>query len=123
MKLNFTIELENDNDKFYSLSDEIVEKAAEMFIDEVLGDFGKEEDMYEKLENSIVKKLENLLDTDFKDTVAKKVTANLANRFEKTKQYNSLLSGEEILSDSAMKVGLRKLIADVVRVEIKKMFK
>ena len=117
------IEVENDNDKFYSLQDEIVEKAAGILIDEVMGDYGKDEDMYERLENNIVKKLENLLDTDFKDTVAKKVTANLANRFEKTRQYNSLLAGEEILSDSAMKVGLRKLIADVVRVEIKKMFK
>lgn len=122
IKLNFTVEIE-ENDEYFSLQEEIVEKASERFIREVLGNSWDKTDLYERLEKSVIKKLEDIMDIDFKTSVAEKVTENLSNKFEKSKQYKSLLVGEEIVSDSVMKSGLRDLIAEVVRSEMKKMLR
>lgn len=121
MKLNLTLDIEPDND-IYTIQDEIIYKASEALINQVLGNTYNRTDLGEKLEEAVIKKLENIIDTDFKKTVSEKVTENLANRFEKTQQYKLLKADKEVIADNLIKTGLRDLVADIVKSEIKKVF-
>ena len=122
MKLNFSVEVEQDND-VYSLQDEILYKASETLIHQVLGNTYDKTDLGEKLKKAVIEKLEVIMDVDFKKSVGEKVTENLANKFEKTKQYKSLIGNEEVLSDGLIKTGLRDLVGEIVRSEMKKVFR
>jgi hypothetical protein len=121
MKMTFTIDIAQDND-IYSLQDEIICKASEYLINQVLGNTYNRTDIGEKLEEVVIKKLESLMDMNFKNEVSKKVTENLANKFEKTKQYKLLKADEEIMTDSLIKTGLKDLVAEIVKSEMKKVF-
>ncbi|MDD4779116.1 MAG: hypothetical protein PHT02_00735 [Tissierellia bacterium] len=121
MKFNFTVDIE-DCDSVYSLQDEIIYKSSEVLINQLLGNTYDRTDLGEKLENIMIEKLESLMDLDFKKEVAKKVTDNLANRFEKTMQYKTLKADGEVITDAIIKTGLKDLIADMVKSEMKKVF-
>lgn len=122
MKLDFTVEISKCDD-IYTLEDEIINKAAENFVYQIVGTRYDNSDMYTRLQNVIIEKLENIMDDDFKISVANKVTENLANKFEKTKQYKLLKADQEVMTDSLIKTGLKDLVADLVRSEMKKVFK
>jgi len=122
MKLNFTVEMEKDND-IYDLEEELIRRASEKFIEQVLGSSWNKTDLYEKLENAVISKLEIIMDTDFKNSVSTKVTDNLVKKFERTKQYKELQSNGEVITDSVIKSGLKDLVAEIVRSEMKKVFK
>ncbi|HEY8805692.1 MAG TPA: hypothetical protein VIM42_11425 [Clostridium sp.] len=122
MKLNFTVDT-NESDDIYDLENEILNKVAVLFIGQVLGDTWSKTDLYEKLEQRVISKLEIIMDTDFKNTVATKVTDNLVKKFERTKQYKELQSNGEVVADSVIKSGLKDLVAEIVRGEMKKVFK
>ncbi len=121
MKFNITIDV-TDYEDLYEMQNAIIDEAAGEFLQQVFGvwDEGKS---FKALERRVVEKMEKLLDVDFKESVAGKVTENLTNKFEKTKQYKSLIKNEEILSDGLIKTGLRGLVGEIVRSEMKKVFK
>jgi len=119
MKFNLKVEVDDEE----HLKDEIIYQAAEVFITKVLGNRWDDKSLYSRFEEAVVQKLEIIMDVDFKKAVAEKVTENLANKYEKTKQYKSLIENEEILSDGLIKTGLRGLVGDIVRSEMKKVFK
>jgi len=122
MKLNFTVEIDRDND-IYNLEEEILNKAAESLIGEILGNAWDKTDLYTKFEKRVVEKLEALMDVDFKNEVAKKVTENLSNKFEKTKQYKALKADGAVVSDALIKTGLKDLVGEIVKSEMKKVFR
>ena len=119
--MKFNLKVEVDDEEY--LKDEIIDRSAEVFISRVLGNQWDDESLYSRLEERVAQKLEIIMDVDFKKSVAEKVTENLANKFEKTKQYKSLIGDEEVLSDSLIKTGLRDLVGEIVRSEMKKVFK
>lgn len=125
MKLNFTVEVDRNTGDIYDFEEELLNRASEQFIEQILGNAHSWEkvSLYEQLEKSVIEKLENIMDVDFKKSVAEKVTDNLAKKFEKTKQYKELLHGEEVVTDSAVKSGLKDLVAEIVRSEMKKVFR
>jgi signal recognition particle GTPase len=121
LKFNITIDI-NDYEDLYEMKNAIIDEAADKFLQQVFGvwDEGKS---FKALERRVVEKMEKLLDSDFKKSVAEKVTENLTNKFEKTKQYKLLKEDKEVLSDGLIKTGLRGLVGDIVRSEMKKVFK
>lgn len=121
MKFNITIDIDQDNE-IYSLQEEIVYKASEIIINQILGNSYDRTDLGKKLEVAVIDKLESLMNTDFKNEVAKKVTENLTNKFEKTMQYKTLKADGEVITDSLIKTGLKELIVDIVKSEMKKVF-
>jgi len=122
MKLNFTVDIDRSDD-MYDLQEELLNKASEKFIEGILGNKWDDTSLYEKLEQRVVSKLEIIMDIDFKDTVATKVTDNLVKKFERTKQYKELQANGEVITDSVIKSGLKDLVAEIVRSEMKKVFK
>lgn len=121
LKFNITIDV-NDYEDLYEIQNTIIDEAADKFLQQVFGVWD-ENKSFKALERRIVEKMEKLLDSDFKKSVAEKVTENLTNKFEKTKQYKLLKEDKEVLSDSLIKTGLRSLVGDIVRSEMKKVFK
>jgi signal recognition particle GTPase len=121
LKFNITIDV-NDYEDLYEIQNTIIDEAADKFLQQVFGVWD-ENKSFKALERRIVEKMEKLLDSDFKKSVAEKVTENLTNKFEKTKQYKLLKEDKEVLSDSLIKTGLRGLVGDIVRSEMKKVFK
>ena len=118
MKFNFTIDVDNTE----YLQDEIIENVALKFIEQVLGDGWDEKDLYSKLERTVLNKMENIMDVNFKEEVAQKVTENLTKKFEKTKQYKALIHNEEVVPDNLIKSGLKSIISDLVKSEMKNIF-
>lgn len=121
LKFNITIDV-NDYEDLYEIQNTIIDEAADKFLQQVFGVWD-ENKSFKALERRIVEKMEKLLDSDFKKSVAEKVTENLTNKFEKTKQYKLLKEDKEVLSDRLIKTGLRDLVGDIVRSEMKKVFK
>jgi hypothetical protein len=119
MKFNFTVDIDN----IESLQDEIIESVSYKFIEQVLGNEWDDKSLYEKLEQKVLSQIADVMNMDFKNEVSKKVTENLSDRFEKTKQYKALINNEEIVSDGLMKTGLKSLVADLVKSEMKRVFK
>lgn len=121
LKFNITIDV-NDYEDLCEIQNTIIDEAADKFLQQVFGVWD-ENKSFKALERRIVEKMEKLLDSDFKKSVAEKVTENLTNKFEKTKQYKLLKEDKEVLSDGLIKTGLRGLVGDIVRSEMKKVFK
>ena len=120
MKLNFTIEIDRYDEQ--DIQEEIVDRASSLFISNVLGSGWDKNDLYKQLERNVIGKLENIMDVDFKQSVSEKVTENLVMKFEKTKQYKDLLNGHDIVTDNVIKTGLRSMVSDIVKSEMKKIF-
>jgi len=121
MKFNFAIEI-NEYDDICQLEDEIIERSARIFIENLT--FGnRNTDLETRLRDTILHKLEDVMNMDFKESVSTKVTDNLVKKFERTKQYKELISNGEVVTDSIIKNGLKDLVSEIVRSEMKKMFK
>jgi len=121
LKFNITIDV-TDYEDLYEMQNAIIDEAADKFFQQVFGVWD-EDKSFKTLERRIVEKMGKLLDSDFKNSVAEKVTENLTDKFEKTKQYKLLIENEEVLSDGLIKTGLRGLVGEIVRSEMKKVFK
>lgn len=118
MKLNFTIDI----DDIEYLQDEIIANVSNSVLEEVLGYNWEDSEFTKAVENKILRMMENALTTDFKKEVSEKVTENLTIKFEKTKQYKELSKGLEIENDKLIKTGLKDLVAEIVKSEMKKIF-
>jgi bacterioferritin (cytochrome b1) len=124
MELSFKIDIANYEDLRY-LEDEIIETAARQLINEVMNNrydnYGKT--FREKLKEEVKTILSETMDTEFKNEVRDQVSADLAKRYERTKQYKELKDTYDIESDAVIKSGLKDLVTEMVTAEIKKKFK
>ena len=118
MKLNFTIDI---NDTEY-LQDEIISHVSDRILEEIMGYGWEKSEFTDVVKNKILKMMEDTLTTDFKKEVSEKVTEALTTKFEKTKQYKELAKGVEIENDKLIKTGLKDLVAEIVKSEMKKIF-
>lgn len=120
MKFNFTVDISGCHEA-QEIEYEIINQAAKMLFQQVLGNWNQK-DSYDAIKNYIVNKLESLnFDADFKQSVAKEVTKRLNEKYETTKQYKNIKNELEIESEQSMKKGLRNLIGEIVRSEVRKM--
>jgi len=121
MKFNITIDI-NDYEDMYDIQDAIIDEAADKFLQQVFGDWD-EKNSFKSLEKRIVEKMGKILDSDFKMSVSTEVTKRLSDKFERTQQYKTLKNGLEIENEQMIKTGLKGLVADIVKSEMKNMFK
>ena len=127
MKFNFTIELEECEDGF-DLESQIIDAAACEIVNRSLyracGTSGY------TLEEKITNRIENMLDDMVTQEVKKKVVdtavsnlnAKLAGKTEKTKLYREAVADLPIDSDAAMRTGLKDMVYDLVKVELRRTF-
>ena len=57
------------------------------------------------------------------ESVTNNITTQLSDKMERTKQYKELKSGLEIESEQAIKTGLKDMVGNVVKSEMKNIFK
>ena len=122
MKFNFAVDINDCND-VYDIQDEIMDRATNAFMQQIIGNRWEEKSLTYQFEERIDKKLNEITSKDFKDLVADKVVEKLTERFEKSKQYKELVKGNEIESDYAIKSGLKDIVKEIVKSEMKNMFK
>lgn len=122
MKFNFTVDT-NDCYDGYDFEEEIIRSAADAFIQQIIGDTYDKNSKSYQLERMINNKVNEIMNKDFKDELANIVVEKLADRFEKSKQYKELVKGNEIETDNVMKCGLKDIVKDIVKSEMKNMFK
>jgi hypothetical protein len=60
---------------------------------------------------------------EIRDKVTEKVIENTVDKYERSYQYRDIKKKLEIESDSAITTGMRNLISDIVRTEVKKIIK
>lgn len=127
-QLNITLNV-SERDDLETIETDIVSEAARQLVNEVFNNryehYGKT--FKELVTDRVVKMLEEYLDTDMKTAVVEKAVANvtdkLTSKIERTKVYKEAIAGQDIQPDTAIKTGLRDIIAEVVRAEMKKAFK
>jgi hypothetical protein len=122
VKFNFTVDI-NDYEYASDLQDEILDRATHAFMSDVLGSSYDKDSISSKLEHKINKKIDEIMNKEFREMISDKVLTGLASKFEKSKQYKELLKGSEIESDVAIKTGLRDIVRELVKSEMKNMFK
>jgi len=76
-----------------------------------------------KLHDEIRLMLMDIMDTDFKESIKVGVVEDLTKKYVRTKQYKEIKEEFEIDTDAIVKSGMKDLISDIVKVEIKSCFK
>ena len=115
-----------------SFIDIIVDKAAEKLLADICDSY--ENDIYKILSDkinhvkqTIEQKMTNELSKDayaeIRDKVTEKVIENTVDKYERSYQYRDIKKKLEIESDSAITTGMRNLISDIVRTEVKNIIK
>lgn len=120
MKLNLTIEV-NDIE---NLEDEIIEQIANKFYSQIFRSWDDKKPLEEKIEKYIIEKSENLVsNNNFRISVIEELTIRLADKMETSKQYKDIKKEYEVDNNQVINQGLRNIIGDVVRSEMKKAVK
>ena len=121
VKINTTIETkENDVDE---IKQEIIHAAAHEMLNEVIRNqdhYGRtfKDDLREEIRSILSETFDLAEKNEIKELVAK----DIKSKYIKTKQYKELKDEFDIMSDKDIKSGLREIITDIVKEEIKKYF-
>ena len=121
VKINTTIETkENDVDE---IKQEIIHAAAHEMLNEVIRNqdhYGRtfKDDLREEIRSILSETFDLAEKNEIKELVAK----DIKSKYIKTKQYKELKDEFDIMSDKDIKSGLREIITDIVKKEIKKYF-
>lgn len=114
------------------LIDMITDKAASLLVQQI--DYDYRISLEKTLENKI-NNVEKYLETKITERVSKdsykvisdKITETVSNkiaeRYERSQQYRDIKKQFEIESDSAISTGMKALISDIVKSEVKKIIK
>lgn len=123
MQLEMKLDIFNSS-RVSDIENKVVSEAARMIVCEIFGRrFEHKSPFREMLETEVKKIVINEIDTDFKEEVKNKVTSELSDKFMRTKQFNDIKKEYGIEPDSAIKSGLKQIIAELVREEINKKLK
>lgn len=110
----------------------ITDKAASLLVQQI--DYDYRINLEKSLENKI-NNVEKYLETKITERVSKdsykvisdKITETVSNkiaeRYERSQQYRDIKKQFEIESDSAISIGMKALISDIVKSEVKKIIK
>lgn len=125
MKLNFSVDISDYNENVGSIEDAIIKEAARQLINEVMNNryehYGRT--FKEKLKDEVKNMMLDIMDKDFKEEVKNTLVNELSKKYIKTKQYKEVKEQFDILSDTEIKTGLKNIISDIVKVELKNKFK
>lgn len=121
-----------DGNNVKSFMDIVIDRVAEKMLIEVCGLY--KTDIHEALsdrmnyfkqtiENRITEELSKNCYVAIRDRVAEKVVKDTAEKYERSRQYRDVKKQLEIESDSAINTGMRALISDIVKNEVKKIIK
>ena len=80
-------------------------------------------DKIQTIENRMVKELSDEAYVEIRNKITDTVIENTVKRYERSRQYHDIKNQLELKSDSAISVGIKELISDIVKTEIKKMIK
>lgn len=75
------------------------------------------------IENRMVKELSDEAYVEIRNKITDTVIENTVKRYERSRQYHDIKNQLELKSDSAISAGIKELISDIVKTEIKKMIK
>lgn len=124
MKINVSLDVCEDTN-MTDIEYEIIKESARQMINEVLNNrydnHGKT--FREKLHNEIKTMLTESIDIDFKESVKDDVVKDISKKYVRTKQYKEIKEHFEIDTDTIIKSGLKDIISDIVKNEIKGFFK
>lgn len=123
MKLNLTIDID-DRDHVGDIEDEIIREAARQMINEVMNNKYERpgRTFREKLQEEVKTMMLDIMDTDFKEDVKNTLADDLSKKYLKTKQYKEIKNQFEIENESVIKSGLKDIVSDLVKSEMKKVF-
>lgn len=116
----------------HSFINVIVDRVAEKITAEICGSHesdirimlsDKLNHLKQTIENRMVKELSDNSYSEIKDKVTERVITDTTSRYERSHQYRDIKAQLELESDSAITNGIRSLIADIVRAEVKKIIK
>ena len=110
----------------------ITDKAAALLVQQI--DYGCRLDLEESLKNKI-NNVEKYLETKITEKVSKDsykvisdkitetVSQKISEKYDRSQQYRDIKKQLEIESDSAISTGMKALISDIVKSEVKKIIK
>lgn len=118
MKLNFTIEVDSDNEN--RLEQQIIKESAKQLISEQLYNRNTKYGCTyrEQLMDSIKRILFESIDTDFKNEVKELVIEDISKKYIRSKQYKDIKDEFEIVGDTLIKSGMQEIISDLVNKEL-----
>lgn len=142
MKIEFDIPIEefdtyddyddvNGND-VRSFMNVVIDRTAEKLLAEICGTYksdinkvlsNKMNHLKQTIENRVTKELSEDAYIIIRDKIAERVIEDTASRYERSHQYRDVKKQLEIENDSAINLGLRSLISDIVKSEVKKIIK
>ncbi len=121
-----------DGNHAKSFVDIIIDRVAEQLLAKVCCSSEKDinkmlsdriNNLKQTIENRMVKELTEDTYATIRDSVTEKVVADTASKYERSNQYRDIKKKLELESDSAITNGMRSLISDIVRAEVKKIIK
>lgn len=121
----------NGND-VRSFMNVVIDRTAEKLLAEICGTYksdinkvlsDKMNCLKQTIENRVTKELSEDAYIVIRDKIAERVIEDTASRYERSHQYRDVKKQLEIENDSAINLGLRSLISDIVKSEVKKIIK
>lgn len=121
--------LGNHTDAFLEI---ITDKAAALIVDQIDHDrcvdlyrtiSNKVNEVSQRIERQIIESLSKDSYQPITDRIAEAVTDRIGERYERSKQYRELKKQFEIESDRDINSGIRALISDIVKAEVRKIIK
>jgi hypothetical protein len=125
MKFNFEVSVsdyDNENNGDYSLQQYIIDQAVDKFVYDIFGSKYDTDDLSYQIQQLVSRKIDALFTNELKNTISNKVIDGLAARYEKSKQYKELINMNQIASNTEIKSGLKELVHELVKSEMKKVF-
>lgn len=115
-----------------NLMEVIIDRTAEKLLAEICGTYrsdinkmlsDKINHFKQIIENRAINELSENAYAAIRDKIADTVIENTVGRYERSHQYRDIKKQLEIENDSTINIGLRSLISDIVKSEVKKIIK
>ena len=131
-ELDYESDYDDKSNHVDVLIEMITDKAASLLVQQI--DYDYKISLEKSLENKI-KNIEKCLETRITERVSKDsykvicdkitetVSEKIAQRYERSQQYRDIKKQFEIENDSNISMGMKALISDIVRSEVKKIIK
>lgn len=115
-----------------AILDVIIEKAAMRIVDESRYSYKqsisemveeKTKSLLEQIKSDVIKQVSQSTYKAIQDKIADKLVAELSKKYERSQQYREIKKQFEIENDRDINNGMKTLISDIVKSEVKKIIK
>lgn len=123
---------EIDDNSVKSFMQVVIDRVAEKLLAEICGSYktdinkmlsDKMNYLKQTIENKILRELSDDSYAVIKNKISENVITEMTNRYERSHQYRDIKKQFEIENESTIKVGMKAIISDIVRAEVKKIIK